>query len=454
MNNKSSITDGYRHAELNTDAREHIALVDVNNFYVSCERIFDPALRNRPVVVLSNNDGCVVARSQEAKELGITTGVPYFKVRELQQSHGLQVRSSNYELYGDISARVMEVLGRFGSWQEVYSIDESFLGLTGTAQQARRSAAEIRSAIYQAVGVPVCVGVASTKTLAKFANHVAKKNPNLAGVCVEQLMDPLVLSKIKALVPVTDVWGVGAKTGQKLAGMGIQSIADLAKADPQVIRKKFSVVLQRTVYELNGTRCIGPVEERSDKGQVMFTRSFSQPVRTKEQMSEVMSYYAQKAASRLAYEGRFASLMMVTAGTSRFAATAQSFPSAQVRLPHATRDPILLTKLAVAAMEELFESGYDYVRGGVILSGLSNHPDAEELDLGFTTTNDTQLPKAAQVDGEQISQMVQKVTQRFGANAIGLGRTGIATEPGWSMKREFISHRYTTDWNELPMVNS
>lgn len=434
--------------------REHIALVDVNNFYVSCERVFDPALRNRPVVVLSNNDGCVVARSQEAKDLGVTTGVPYFKVRDLEQSHGLAVRSSNYELYGDLSARVMEVLGRFGTWQEVYSIDESFLGLTGNLDQVQRSAAAIRAALYQAVGVPVCVGVSTTKTLAKFANHVAKKNASLGGVCVEQLMDPAIIGRIKSQVPVTEVWGVGGKTGQKLAGMGIQSIADLAAADPQLIRKRFSVVLQRTVLELNGTRCIAPIEERSDKGQVMFTRSFAHPVRTREQMREVMSYYAQKAAARLSTEGRYASLMTVTAGTSRFAAGQQSFPSAQVRLPQATRDPILLTKLAVRAMDSLMEPGHDYVRGGVILSGLSDQPDAAELELDFGGPSPADLMPAHGDGGDQVSQMVQQVTKRFGNKAIGLGRTGLSAEPDWSMKREFISRRYTTNWKELPTVTA
>lgn len=346
------------------------------------------------------------------------------------------------------------MLGRFGSWQEVYSIDESFLGLTGTDQQVRRAAAEIRAAVYQSIGVPVCVGVSSTKTLAKFANHVAKKNPNMEGICVTDLMDPAVLHKIKSRVPVTEVWGVGANTGQKLAGMGIQSIADLADADPHLIRKKFSVVLQRTVFELNGTRCIGPVEERSNKGQVMFTRSFSQPVRTKEQMREVMSFYAQKAAARLASEGRYASLMTVMAGTSRFATTGQAFPSTQIRLPHPTRDPILLTKLAVAAMDEVLEPGYDYVRGGVILSGLSTQPAAEELDLDFGELAYPNDQKKSGADGEQISQMMSQVTQRFGNSAIGLGRSGMLAAPEWSMKREFISRRYTTDWRELPVVGA
>lgn len=428
---------------------DHVALVDVNNFYVSCERIFDYSLRNRPVVVLSNNDGCVVARSQEAKDLGIATGEPFFKVRRLMDSHNLAVRSSNYELYGDISARVMELLGRFGTWQEVYSIDESFIGLNGTLEQVRDTAVQIRAAITQSIGVPVCVGVSATKTLAKFSNHIAKHNPSMDGVCIEQLMEPALVSRIMSQVPATDVWGVGKKTGQKLTGMGVQSIAQLKATDPQLIRKKFSVVLQRTVMELNGQRCIGPVEERSDKGQVTFTRSFSTPVRTREAMDQVMSIYAQKAASRLASEGRYASLLTVTAGTSRFATSAASFPSAQIRLVRPTRDPIVLTKIAVAAMNELMEPGIDYVRGGVILSGLSEHPGVDELDLGLLGST-----SAEESEKVNVSDVVQQVSQRFGAKAIGLGSAGLAKAPEWSMKREHMSPRYTSDWDELFTVQA
>ncbi len=427
---------------------DHVALVDVNNFYVSCERAFDYSLRNRPVVVLSNNDGCVVARSQEAKDLGIPTGEPFFKVQRYMDSHNLAVRSSNYELYGDMSARVMELLGRYGTWHEVYSIDESFVGLEGNLEQVRSVAAQIRAAIDQSIGVPVCVGVSSTKTLAKLANHIAKHNPGLGGVCVQQLMDPEVLENILHRVPVTDVWGVGRKTGAKLAAMGIESIADLQAADPLAIRKKFSVVLQRTVFEINGQRCIGPVEERADRGQVMFTRSFSTPVRTHEAMEEVMSIYAQKAASRLAREGRYAALLTVTAGTSLFARGEASFPSAQVRLPRPTRDPILLSKLAIAAMRDLMQPGIDYVRGGVILSGLSDSPGEQQLDLFGQSTD------PAAEEQENVSSVVQDISVRFGAKSIGLGHAGMAKSPEWSMKREHISQRCTTDWDELLVVQA
>ncbi|MHC6175381.1 Y-family DNA polymerase [Glutamicibacter sp. X7] len=432
-----------------TSGAGHVALVDVNNFYVSCERAFDPTLRRRPVVVLSNNDGCVVARSQEAKALGITTGEPFFKVRQLIDSHGLAVRSSNYELYGDMSARVMELLARYGTWQEVYSIDESFVGLGGTLEQAHSTASDIRSAIWKGIGVPVCVGVASTKTLAKFSNHIAKHNDELGGVCVLDLMDPAVVERIQRHVPATEVWGVGRKTGQKLAGLGIESIAQLRQADPQLIGKKFSVVLKRTVLELRGQRCIGPIEEHADRGQVMFTRSFSSPVRSRAEMGEVMSIYAQKAAARLAAEGRYATLLTVTAGTSRFAGGQGSFPSAQIRLGRPTRDPIFLTRTAVAAMNELMESGRDYVRGGVILSGLTDQPGPEELELGLEDTAGDQ-----EAQGESVGSVVQQVSARFGAKAIGLGVAGLAADRQWSMKREHMSPRYTTEWDELLTVHA
>ncbi|MGP9526915.1 DinB/UmuC family translesion DNA polymerase [Glutamicibacter sp. AOP5-A2-18] len=339
-------------------------------------------------------------------------------------------------------------MGRFGTWHEVYSIDESFIGLEGNLEQVRKTAAHIRTAIDKTIGVPVCVGVSSTKTLAKLSNHIAKHNAGLNGVCVQGLMDQQVLENILTRVPVTDVWGVGRKSGAKLASMGIETIADLKAADPLLIRKKFSVVLQRTVFELNGQRCIGPIEERADRGQVMFTRSFSSPVRTREAMEEVMSIYAQKAASRLVREGRYATLLTVTAGTSRFAQGEASFPSAQVRLPRPTRDPILLSKLAIAAMGDLMQPGTDYVRGGVILSGLSDSPGEKQLDL-FDMGDEHD-----ETEQKNVSSVVQDISARFGAKSIGLGPAGLAQSPTWTMKREHISQRYTTEWDELLEVRA
>ncbi|MDO5745839.1 MAG: Y-family DNA polymerase [Micrococcaceae bacterium] len=422
---------------------ERIALVDVNNFYVSCERVFDPSLVGRPVVVLSNNDGCVVARSQEAKNLGITTGAPFFQVKQFVQSHGMVVRSSNYELYGDMSARVMEVLSRFGTWQEVYSIDESFLGVQGTPEQLGELASRIRRAVALNVGVPVCVGVAPTKTLAKFANHVAKRNAHLAGVCSMDSMDPQLIDRIQSRVPVTDLWGVGARTGTKLAGMGVATIADLKAADATEIRKKFSVVLQRTVLELNSIACIPHNEERADKQQIMYSRSFSSPVATIEGMVEVMSVYAQRGAARLLSDGLWATLLTVTAGTSRFASGEASFPSLTIKLPSPTQDPILLARLAVAAMRDIMHEGASYVRGGVVLSGLQ--PETDQGMFGVFTEDGAET---------HVGDVLGAVKARFGNKSIGLGSGGLAVEPGWSMKREFSSPKFTTEWAEIPVVRA
>ncbi|MCY1158408.1 MAG: polymerase subunit UmuC, partial [Citricoccus sp.] len=283
-----------------------MALVDVNNFYVSCERAFDPRLEGRPVVVLSNNDGCVVARSPEAKALGLKTGTPWFQLAPQASAWGLVARSSNYELYGDMSARVMELLGRWGTWQQVYSIDECFLGLTGTPEQVADTGRHVRAAVQRNLGLPVCVGIAPTKTLAKFANHVAKNNPDddrIGGV-FSVSERPRAVEALMSRLPATEVWGVGRKTGERLDRLGIRTIAELRASDPAWIRSRFSVVLERTVLELNGTPSVPDVDEHAGPAQVIFSRSFSRPVTTGAEMDDVMNVYAQRAAARLAVQGQ------------------------------------------------------------------------------------------------------------------------------------------------------
>ncbi|RZU60497.1 Y-family DNA polymerase [Zhihengliuella halotolerans] len=434
------------------------ALVDVNNFYVSCERVFDPRLADRPVVVLSNNDGCVVARSAEAKELGIKTGTPWFQLAPEAERMNLVARSSNYELYGDMSARVMEVIGRFGAWQEVYSIDESFLGLPAAAEPAFAATARaVREAVRRLVGVPVCVGVAPSKTLAKFANHIAKHNGHLDGVCSLGSLPAADLERLAARLPVTEVWGVGARTGEKLAGQGIQSVADLAAADPARIRKKFSVNLQRTVLELRGTACIAPIDERADAHQIMFSRSFSTPVDTVAAMADVMTVYAQAAASRLSARGLQTAVVTAFAGTSRFAAGEASNPSVSVPLPEPTDDPIAIVRAAVAGLEARLVPGVRYVRAGVVLSGLTRAGAARqgEFDL-FGTPDDDGAPAAGR-DAQaaaNLGSLLGDVKARFGQASIGLGAGGVQVPADWSMKRQYSSPKYTTEWKDLPVAKA
>jgi DNA polymerase V len=424
-------------------ADERFALVDVNSFYVSCERAFDPSLEGKPVVVLSNNDGCVVARSNEAKALGIENGDPWFKLAPDAKRLQLEHRSSNYELYGDLSSRVMELLGRFSYALEVYSVDEAFLTLRGTPDELMRVGREMKSAVARHIGLPVCVGIAPTKTLAKFVNRVAKQNPALQGVCSWDTLPAGHAEAIMSRVPVTGIWGIAGRLGKKLNGLGIFTIADLKATDPVAMRKKFSVLMQRTIMELNGIPCIPLETEIATKQQLIFSRSFSKPVTTAARMHEVMAIYAQQAAIRLAKDHQQAKLMTCFAGTSHFNERAASFPSMTVKLPAPTADPVLLSKAATGALEGLIVDGVPYARAGVMLTDLSPAGAAPQLPM-FATAHEE----------KHIGALLGDIMDRFGTGAIGLGRAGMVEAPDWGMRRNALSPRYTTEWNELPVVKA
>ena len=421
-----------------------IALVDVNSFYVSCERVFDPKLTGVPCVVLSNNDGCVVARSDEAKALGIENGTPWFKLAEAAPRMGLVQRSSNYELYGNLSERVMRLLARFSYFTEIYSIDEAFLHLRGDPEELQSRGREIKKAVLRNTGLPVCVGIGPTKTLSKFANRIAKQNPHMGGVCNLDTMPPGVVETIMSRVPVTGLWGVAGRIGKKLNILGIYTVADLKDADPVMIRSRFSVVLQRTVLELNGIPCVPMESERADKKQMIFSRSFSTPVTTIEEMRQVMSIYAQKAAVRLAKEGQVARILNVFAGTSHFNDRESSFPSASVHLEVPTADPVIFTRAATQAMESRMVEGIHYARAGVMLTDLSP-AGAQPVFDAFVTVHEKRA----------IGELLGKVTDKYGPTAIGLGLAGLnSAKPDWTMTRKFSSPRYTTEWDELPVVKA
>ncbi|QOT19610.1 Y-family DNA polymerase [Paenarthrobacter sp. YJN-5] len=422
---------------------ERFALVDVNSMYVSCERAFDPSLEGRPAVVLSNNDGCVVARSNEAKALGIENGDPWFKLKADPKFASVQALSSNYELYGDLSSRVMELLGRFSYAVEVYSVDEAFLRLRGTPEELVKTGREIKAAVAKHVGLPVCVGIAPTKTLAKFSNRVAKQNPALGGVCSYDTLPAAHRDHIMSRVPVTGIWGIAGRLGKRLNGMGIFTIADLKAADPVAMRKRFSVLMQRTILELNEIACIPLETEVAAKQQLIFSRSFSTPVTSSARMHEVMAIYAQRAAIRLAKENQQARIMTCFAGTSHFNPTAASFPSATVKLPAPTADPVILTKAATGALEGRLVDGVPYARAGVMLMDLSPAGAAPQLPA-FATAHEE----------KRIGALLGDVLDRFGSGSIGLGVAGLVTEPDWSMKRRALSPRYTTEWAELPVVKA
>ncbi|MFF1254871.1 Y-family DNA polymerase [Pseudarthrobacter sp. NPDC058329] len=419
-----------------------IAHVDVNCFYASAERAFDPSLEGKPLIVLSNNDGCAVTRSPEAKALGIGVGEPWFKLAPRAKEWGLIAKSSNYELYGDISARVMELLGRYSAWLEVYSIDEAFLGVKGTPEHLLQLGRTIKIAVARNVGVPVCVGIARTKTLAKLANQWAKHNPAFGGVCRWDSVPPEQQEALMARLSVMEIWGVAARITRRLNVMGIHSILDLKRADPVRIRERFSVVMMRTVLELQGTPCIPMEEERVGRDQLIFSRSFSTPITTAHDVRQVLSVYAQMASGRLAKHKLQAKLLTAFAGTSPFNAKETSFPSVCIRLPMPTADPVILTKAAHALLPAIID-GTKYARAGIMVTDLRPSGNQKPLEL-FENPHEER----------RIGPLLEDITRRYGRGSIGLGHAGIRGGPDWTMKRGMRSPRYTTHWNELPLVKA
>lgn len=419
-----------------------IALVDANNFYVSCERIFNPALEGKPVVVLSNNDGCVIARSAEAKMLDIDMAAPWQAIAPEARLKGVIARSSNYELYGDISARAVEILSRYTSLQEVYSIDESFIRLTGTADHVTATAREIRTAIKKLIGLPVSIGIAPSKTLAKLANRGSKSSPALEGVCNLAAYTPAQLTAILESVEAGQVWGVGSRTARKLTGMGIHTAADLRDADAVRMHKSFSVVMERTVQELRGIDCLPLEEERADKEQIQFSRSFSIPISTVAELEEVLSVYTQRASARLRQQGSLTRLMRCYASTSAFKDN-HTTHAVSLAFPNPTDDPVEMYRAAIAALGPQLDSTQRYVRVGVSLHDFS--PADSHATLDIFGTDPTPFAAGAVLDS---------ITARYGQEALGLGLAGVRTNRAWTMRRDMVSPRATTHWDELAIVKA
>lgn len=419
-----------------------IAHVDVNCFYASAERAFDPSLEGRPLVVLSNNDGCAVTRSPEAKALGITTGEPWFKLAPRAKEWGLVAKSSNYELYGDISARVMELLGRYSAWLEVYSIDEAFLGVKGDAGTLLPLGRTIKDAVRRHVGVPVCVGIAPTKTLAKLCNKWAKNNPAFDGVCLWEAVPHDVRDSLLARLPVDEIWGIAGRLTKRLNVLGIFTVQDLVRTDPVMIRDRFSVVLMRTVLELRGTPCIPMEEERIGREQLIFSRSFATPVASADGLRQVLSIYGQQASARLSKHGLQAKVLTAFAATSPFRQQEQAYPSVCVSLPMPTADPLLLTRAAHALLPHI-RDGLKYAKAGIMLTDLRPSGNQSPLEL-FENRHEER----------GIGPLLDDVSRRFGRGAIGLGHAGIKSGLDWTMKRDMRSPRYTTHWDELPVVKA
>ena len=423
-----------------------IALVDVNNCYVSCERVFDPKLEGKPVVVLSNNDGCVVARSAEVKALGIPMGEPWFKLRDIARKHNIVAYSSNYALYADMSNRFMSILSTFAPNIEIYSIDECFMDLSGFSRDMTEYAQEIRQKVKQWVGLPVSVGIAPTKTLAKMANHIAKKRPDWNGVCELDTLTPFQQDRLFSEIDVGEVWGVGRRLKASLNELSIESVQDLKNADPLMIRKRFSVVLERTVSELNGIPCIALEEATANKQQIMSSRSFGQPVKSLAELAESVTLYVSRAAEKLRHQNSVAGGIQVYIRTNPFKPEdPQHSQGITVPLVEPTDDTMRLTKAALAGLGKIYRRGYAYAKAGIMLVELSNKGQ-QPVDL-FTD-------QEAVNRRSNLMRTMDRINARYGKNTLGPGISGIAERRAWSMKRGSKSPAYTTDWDELPIVRA
>lgn len=423
--------------------RRSIALIDVNNFYVSCERVFNPSLEGKPMVVLSNNDGCAIARSNEAKALGVKMGEPWFKLKDLARRHGIIAYSSNYALYADMSNRVMEILRGFSPQQEVYSIDECFLDLTGFE---RRDLAdyglEIRSRIKQWVGLPVCVGIGASKTLAKLANHIAKKNPEFNGVCDSNAMAEQEWNAWLARIEVGEVWGIGRKLAPQLNAMGIQSVLDLKRADTATIRSRFSVVLEKTIRELNGTVCIDLEEAPPPKQQILSSRSFGMPVTDLQSLAESVTLYMSRAAEKLRRQQSCAGSVHVFIRTSPFKPDEPYYAnSLTIPLPSPTDDTVKLVRAVLWGLKRIYKPGYRYQKAGVMLSELVPLGQCQGDLFNQTSTTSRSARLMAAMDS---------INRSMGRQTVKLAAEGFR-QP-WKMKQGNRSPGYTTRWGELPII--
>ena len=414
-----------------------IALVDCNSFYVSCERLFNPKIRKKPVVVLSNNDGCIVSRSNEAKALGIKMGEPYFKAKDIIVKNKVQVFSSNYSLYGDLSRRVMRTLKRFNSDIEIYSIDEAFIDLSNFPDnEIEKVAQEIRSTVLQWTGIPTSIGVAKTKTLSKVANHIAKKKQSgiTSFIGVENI-DPL-LEK----VDINNVWGVGRQLTKFYHKNGIYNAKQLKNKSNTWIKKSSNVLGSRTAMELRGISCIDLEKTKSKRKSCVVSRSFGQRVEKYQELKEAVASYCLNASEKIRSESLITKSITVFIRTSPFQSRFGYYSNSKtIDFPIATSDSIEIVKTALAALESIFKNGYRYQKAGILLSGLSE--DTKNKNL-FSTEKDEKI--------KCLMKSIDNTNYRYGRSSISLASAGV--QKRWNLKREHSSKIDTSDFYCLPTI--
>ena len=418
------------------------ALVDCNNFYASCERVFQPRLEGKPIVVLSNNDGCVIARSNEAKALGIEMGAAYFKIEKNLKRMGVAVFSSNYALYGDLSRRVMQVLATFAPAMEVYSIDECFLDLAGMNRDLTKYGLEIARTVRRFTGIPVSVGIAPTKTLAKVANRMAKKGKSPAGPALEWSTLASQRDALAAL-PVEDVWGIGGRWGAKLRALGIANALALAEADPGRLRKLFGVVMERTCRELGGVSCLPLELVQPPRQQIMVSRSFGEKLHRRDDLMAAVTAFATRAGEKLRAQRLRASAVNVFIHTSPFDTTGAHYAnSSTAGLDRPTRDSGILVTCAVQGLDRIYREGFAYQRAGVMLLDLAIE-NAEQRLLFAETPNDSER-------SNRLMDALDRINRTRGRGAVHYAGEGLGER--WRMRQKLKSAASTTGWAGVPGV--
>ena len=422
-----------------TQYTKKIALIDCNSFYVSCERLFNPKIRKKPVVVLSNNDGCIISRSNEAKALGIKMGEPYFKAKNIIVKNNVQVFSSNYSLYGDISRRVMRTLKRFNSEIEVYSIDEAFLDLSNFSDDEIESVGiEIRSIILQWTGIPTSIGIAKTKTLSKIANHIAKKEKSgvVSLIGIEDI-DPI-LEKVE----IGDVWGVGRQLTKFYIKNDIYNAKQLKNISNTWIKKSSNVLSSRTAMELRGISCIDLEIQDSKRKSCVVSRSFGKKVETFQELKESVTNYCLNASEKIRSESLIAKSVTVFLRTSPFQNRGIYYSNSKtIDFPIATDNSIEIVKTAINGLRDIFKRGYKYQKVGVMLSGLSNLENKNNL---FSSSKDEKI--------KSLMRSIDSTNCRYGRSALSLASGGVNKK--WNMRRKHSSKIDTVDFRCLPTIKA
>lgn len=429
----------------NKKSRSVFCLIDVNNMYVSCERLFRPDLDHIPMVVLSNNDGCVVARSPEVRKMGVPMGIPWFQIKDLAKTNHIQPFSSNYPLYADMSNRFISLLSQFSPEVESYSIDECFLNLYGIENTSLTSLGKsIKTRMHNELGLPVAVGIGLTKTLAKLANHIAKTDPIWNGVLDLTTLDLDHLHEICNGIDVAKTWGIGSRLASSLRANGIQNVHDLMHLNPLLVRKRWNITLERTIWELQGLPCqklelVGP-----PKKEIISSRMFGAHIIDITLLKEAMTVYVSRASAKLRKQKGLASGVKVFLHTNQYKLDQPQYArSITMPLVVPTNNSVTLVQAAHTGLDKIFSSGFEYIKTGVVLT---------EIVSENSTVQNLQFPCDEPTERNGLMHMLDQVNGKWGSHTLDIGVAGINSNRVWSMKQSNKSPGYTTNWNELKTV--